>query len=130
MSQDLKLQTANLYLNIPDEWLEQLDHIALKKEKNIEELVLDIIGNYLSDSKFNLENSQLLEEYQKLSQRLEVLEKKDYQIERLTTKLEILEKLVATLQTKAVKEDSTVNNQGWDDDFEDEPDEVLTDFLL
>ncbi|WP_069790561.1 hypothetical protein A5482_001485 [Cyanobacterium sp. IPPAS B-1200] len=130
MSKDLKLQTANLYLNISDEWLEKLDNLAMEKEQNIEQLVLDIIGNYLSDSQLSLENNQRLEEYQNLNQRLEVLEKKDYQIERLTTKLEIIEKLVATLQTKAIKEDNTSSNQDWDDEFEDEPDEVLTDFLL
>ncbi|AFZ47686.1 hypothetical protein Cyast_1730 [Cyanobacterium stanieri PCC 7202] len=128
MSEDLKLQTANLYLNISDEWLEKLDKIALEKEQNIEELVLDIIGNYLSESKLTLENNQLLEKYEQLSQRLETLEKKDYQIERLTTKLDILEKLVATLQTKNTQEDN--DNGEWDDEFEDEPDEVLTDFLL
>lgn len=129
MSEDLKLQTANLYLNISDEWLEKLDTIALEKEQNIEELVLDIIGNYLSETKLTLENNQLLEKYEQLSQRLETLEKKDYQIERLSTKLDILEKLVATLQTKTIQENSN-NDQEWDDEFEDEPDEVLTDFLL
>ncbi|MBE9222915.1 hypothetical protein IQ215_09440 [Cyanobacterium stanieri LEGE 03274] len=131
MTQELNLQTANLYLNIPDEWLEKLDNIAVEKEKNIEQLVIDIIGNYLSNTQHLSENKQILEKYQKLSQRLEVLEKKDHQIERITTKLDILEKLVATLQTKVVKEDNTeTNNDNWDDEFEDEPDEVLTDFLL
>lgn len=130
MSEHLKLQTANLYLNIPDEWLEKLDSIALEKQQNIEELVLDIISHYLSENKLNLENSQLSEKYEQLSERLKNLEKKDYQIERLTTKLDILEKLVVTLQTKDIQEDNLNNNQKWDDEFEDEPDEVLTDFLL
>ena len=100
MSKDLKLQTANLYLNISDEWLEKLDNLAVEKEQNIEQLVLDIIGNYLSDSELNLENNQRLEEYQNLNQRLEVLEKKRLSNRKINNQIRNFRKVGGYLTNK------------------------------
>jgi len=130
MSNDLKLQPANLSLNLPDEWLENLDNIAAEKNQNIEELILEVIGDYLKSDNNKLSFKEILKEQKQLSKRLETLEKKDYQIERLTTRLDILEKLISMLQTEGVKTKKYDRDSFDDDNFEDEPDEVLTDFLL
>ena len=111
-------------------WLEKLDTIAAEKNQNIEQLVLDIVGNYLSQDTDVLHLGELSQQHQELSKRLEQLEKKDYQIERLTTRLDILEKLISVLQTQGIKTKKYARDSFDDEDFEDEPDEVLTDFLL
>jgi len=130
MSNDLKLQPANLSLNVPDEWLENLDNIAAEKNQSIEELILEVIGDYLKSDSNKLSLKEIFKEHQELSKRLEILEKKDYQIDRLTTRLNILEKLISVLQTEGVKTKKYNRDSFDEDDFEDEPDEVLTDFLL
>lgn len=130
MSNDLKLQPANLSLNVPDEWLENLDNIAAEKNQSIEELILEVIDDYLKLDSSKLSLKEIFKEHQELSKRLEILEKKDYQIDRLTTRLNILEKLISVLQTEGVKTKKYNRDSFDEDDFEDEPDEVLTDFLL
>ncbi len=130
MSNDLKLQPANLSLNVPDEWLENLDNIAAEKNQSIEELILEVIDDYLKLDSSKLSLKEIFKEHKELSKRLEILEKKDYQIDRLTTRLNILEKLISVLQTEGVKTKKYNRDSFDEDDFEDEPDEVLTDFLL
>lgn len=128
MNNNLNFQVANLSLNLPDEWLDELAKISLQKEQNIEELVKDIIGQYLTIDVEPLKIEEMLQKNKAIEGRLKVLENKDQQIEKLVNRLSILEKLVASLQIN--KSLAPVQFSQNYDDIEDEPDEILTDFLL
>ncbi|MBF2058431.1 MAG: hypothetical protein IGQ45_14760 [Cyanobacterium sp. T60_A2020_053] len=133
MSNNFNFQVANLSLNLPDEWLEKLDKIALQKEQNIEELVTDIIGQYLTIDIEPLKIEEILQKNKAVEGRLKVLENKvlenkDQQIEKIVNRLSILEKLVASLQIN--RSLAPVQFSQDYDEIEDEPDEILTDFLL
>lgn len=128
MNNNLNFQVANLSLNLPDEWLDELAKISLQKEQNIEELVKDIIGQYLTIDVEPLKIEEILQKNKAIEGRLKVLENKNQQIEKLVNRLSILEKLVASLQIN--KSLAPVQFSQNCDDIEDEPDEILTDFLL
>lgn len=132
MLDNLSLKKLNLNLELPLEWLEKIESLAHKEEQTVAEIITDLIGQNLGLDLQPLKFNRLKKQNQELEERLGLLENQDYQIEKLNHRLEILEKLVAQLQTQRFSpRPSLVNLPVSDDDeIEDEPDEVLTDFLL
>ncbi len=132
MSDNPQLKKLNLNLELPLEWLEKIESLAQKEGQTLEETMTDLIGQNLGLDIQALKLNRLRKQNLELEQRLAVLESQDYQIEKLNHRLEIMEKLIAQLQTQRFSSRPTLLNLPAvdDDDIEDEPDEVLTDFLL
>lgn len=121
----------NITLDLPSEWLEKIEHLAQEKKQPLTELITDIIGQYLGDNLHNNRLDRLEKQDQDLITRLTILESKDYDIENLKHRFEIMEKLIASLQTQVISRplDRIQRSMMIHEEIEDEPDEILTDFL-
>lgn len=119
----------NININLPSLWEDKIQNLALEKKQSLSELIIDIIGEYLDDNLTDID--QLPHNYQQLHERITALEEKHYVIQRLQSRLDITEKLVASLQNNFTSRpfQSLTHSLIIDDDMEDEPDEILTDFL-
>lgn len=131
MTEKIVNKSFNITLDLPIKWKAKIDNLAQEKNQSLSNLITDIIGQYLGDNLDDINVNRLQENYQDLSKRLKVLEAKDYQIERLQNRLDIMEKLIASLQTQVISRslDSLSYSVSIDEEIEDEPDEILTDFL-
>ncbi|MGI0480584.1 hypothetical protein ACN4EE_07315 [Geminocystis sp. CENA526] len=121
----------NITLDLPIEWLEKIEHLAQSKNLSLSQVITDIIGQYLGDNLYNSRLDRMEQQHQDLTKRLTVLETKDYDLDNLKYRFEIMEKLIASLQTQVISRpfdriDRTIMIQ---EEIEDEPDEILTDFL-
>jgi hypothetical protein len=133
MSDQTNTKKLNLELEFPLAWIEKIELLAQANEQSISEIIVDLVGNNLGLNVENLKINRLFNNYQNLEKRLGLLETKDYQIERLNHRLEIMEKLMAQLQTKRFSSPSSLLSlpvEDYEDEIEDEPDEILTDFLV
>ncbi|MBL1208847.1 hypothetical protein [Geminocystis sp. GBBB08] len=124
-------KSVNVNLDLPIEWREKIESLAIEKQQSLSDFITDVIGQYLGYNLDNLNINRLQENYQELSERLKILETKDYQIEKLQNRLDIIEKLVASLQTNVVSRPFNRLSHALmiNEEIEDEPDEILTDFL-
>lgn len=131
MTEKIVNKSLNITLDLPLEWKEKIENLALEKQQSLSELITNIIGEYLGYNLDDININRLQENYHELSQRLKVLEGKDYQIERLQNRLNIMEKLVASLQSQVISRplDRLSHGMIMDEEIDDEPDEILTDFL-
>lgn len=127
---------ANINIKIDYLSKEKLINIAKEKRVNLEDLLINIIDNYLQEENSNQEviNNQESEEikqnYQQLNQRLMVLEAKNLEADKIDNRISLLEKLVENLQYQiSPRHINKTANYDFDDDIDDEPDEILTDFL-
>lgn len=133
MSDQTNTKKLNLDLEFPLAWIEKIELLAQANEQSISEIIVDLVGNNLGLNVENLKINRLFNNYQNLEKRLGLLETKDYQIERLNHRLEIMEKLMAQLQTERFSSPSSLLSlpvEHYEDEIEDEPDEILTDFLV
>jgi uncharacterized protein YydD (DUF2326 family) len=131
MTEKIINKSFNITLDLPIKWKAKIDNLAQEKNESLSNLITDIIGQYLGDNLDDINVNRLQENYQDLSKRLKVLEAKDYQIERLQNRLDIMEKLIASLQTQVISRslDSLSYSVSIEEEIEDEPDEILTAFL-
>lgn len=131
MTEKIVNKSLNITLDLPIKWKAKIDDLAREKNESLSNLITDIIGQYLGYNLDDINVNRLQENYQDLSQRLKVLEGKDYQIERLQNRLNIMEKLIASLQTQVISRslDGLSYSVSIEEEIEDEPDEILTDFL-
>lgn len=127
---------AHIHLTIDYLSKEKLLNIAQKQKLNLEDLLANIINNYLQEKSSNQQviNNQELEEikhgYQQLNQRLILLEAKVLEGEKIGDRISLLEKLVENLQAHiSPRHIHKSTNYHFEDDIDDEPDEILTDFL-
>jgi len=121
----------NLSLNLPSDWYAQIESIAQEKELSLSELITNIIGQYLGNNLEDVRLDRLEKQYKDLNKRTAILENQDYQIAILQNRLEIMEKLIASLQTQVISRpvDRLSHSLMLNEEIEDEPDEILTDFL-
>ena len=134
-----KIIYKHLHLKLPEEYHKKLNALAVEKDKSITELMIQIISEYLSSNlqkKSDLEDinlDKIVQQYQELSDRLTVLENKDNQLEKLEERVVMVEKLMDAIQRQITVRDYAEKLPAHliaePDDFEDEPDEILTDFL-
>ncbi|NCO75591.1 MAG: hypothetical protein GW795_06260 [Cyanobacteria bacterium] len=132
MTEKIVKKSLNLTLDLPLQWTEKIEQLALEKQQPLSELITDIIGVYLSYNLDELNISRLQENYQELNKKVQILEAKDHYIDRLEHRLFIIEKLVSSLQTQIspYPRDKSISYAPIiEEEFEDEPDEILTDFL-
>lgn len=127
---------AHINLRIDYSSKEKLVKIAQEQKLNLEDLLITIIDKYLSENISNQEkisNQQLKDlqsSYEQLNQRLMVLEAKNLEVEKTDNRINILEKLVENIQYQiSPRHIHKTPSYDYDDDIDDEPDEILTDFL-
>ena len=128
-----------LHLKLSDEFYEKLNNLATENNISTSELGIKIINNYLSSDLINnifsqedkLEESTV--EYKELSDRLAILESKQIEIEKLEDRFLIMEKLMDSIQRQVTVRDyaGKIPDHLIDHshDIDDEPDEILSDFL-
>lgn len=119
-------------LEIPKEWNNELTKLQAKNNQSLEELILEILAQHLNINYDSFKVQKLAENLEELKKRIIYLEEQNYQFNKISNKMEILEKLMASLQTQNFKSSSSNINyiMEEDDEIEDEPDEILTDFLV
>ena len=131
-----------LTLNLPPSWIEKLNQIAKEKEQNIEKLVIELLGQTLASYEQKQELSvdqgkqkdSVKKENTDIDDRLKQLEAQQEKIADLEERIVMLEKLMDSLQRQVTIRDHAGSLPAHlidhsDDDVEDEPDEILTDFL-
>ncbi len=139
MTKKIIYQPLNLSINLPQEWHEKLNTLATEKKQSINELMIEAIAKIVnsdslapSDSLVN--NSEIFtKEYQELKNRLVFLETQNKELEDLKERFTIMEKLMDSIQRQVIVRDYAGKLPphliAESHDFEDEPDEILTDFL-
>ncbi|MEG3436125.1 ribbon-helix-helix protein, CopG family [Pannus brasiliensis CCIBt3594] len=109
-------ETARLETTLPRPWLDRLRAIARERGQSIEEVTRQAIAAYLGISPIEMEIATL---------RLEIGE-----ISKLSTQIAALHARLSLLEGRALmRTPSTAVESGEEDDYEDEPDEILNDFL-
>ncbi|MGF1481709.1 MAG: ribbon-helix-helix protein, CopG family [Cyanophyceae cyanobacterium] len=113
---------------VPQKWIERFELLSAQTGRSLTELVREAIAQYIGmDREVTVE---LEEEIVELKQKVSELEPHKQQLKSLHVRLEILEqKLSQTQADKTFQQSATPSPMLDDDDFDDEPDEILTDFL-
>ncbi len=131
----MSLENTKIEITVSPEWADQFNQLSLETKRSVEELVQEALGQYLEQSQTSLlsnspaiESSSLSKELSILKQRVQSLELLLNQVAKLESKISALEKIV--IPEISIPPHSTfaqlLTN---DDEDDDEPDEVLTDFL-
>jgi hypothetical protein len=125
------MNQGNIALKLPPEWAENLRELATKNNQSVQELILEILAKYLEVDYHSFQGRQIREEIKKLSEKISQLERQDYQFKKVTDRLYMLEKLIVSLQTQVnnSKPSKDLDLRDDEEDIDDEPDEILTDFL-
>ena len=135
-----------LNLNLPENWLTKLNKIAEDKGQNLEQLVIELLGKTLAEHDDDqpqplqkavekketpavVDNNKI----EDIDDRLKELEAKQAVIDKLEERVVMLEKLMDSVQRQVIVRDYAgklpphlIDDS---DHIDDEPDEILTDFL-
>ena len=135
-----------LNLNLPENWLTKLNKIAEDKGQNLEQLVIELLGKTLAEHDDDqpkplqkavekketpavVDNSKI----EDIDDRLKQLETKQAVIDKLEERVVLLEKLMDSVQRQVIVRDYAGKLPAHliddSDHIDDEPDEILTDFL-
>lgn len=130
----MTLETTTIETIVPQEWANQLNQYSLETGRSVAELVQEAIGQYLktistslNPNSKQLEDSLLEQELLILQQKVQSLELLFHQVSKLEAKITSIEKII--IPEVPITSDSTFAQLLTDDSDEDEPDEILTDFL-
>ena len=130
----MTLETTTIETTVPQEWANQLNQFSLETGRSVKELVQEAIGQYLktistslNPNSKQLEDSLLEQELLILQQKVQSLELLFHQVSKLEAKITSIEKII--IPEVPITSDSTFAQLLTDDSDEDEPDEILTDFL-
>jgi hypothetical protein len=130
----MTLETTTIETIVPQEWANQLNQYSLETGRSVAELVQEAIGQYLktiptslNPNSENLEDSRIEQELLILQQKVQSLELLFHQVSKLEAKITSIEKII--IPEVPITSDSTFAQLLTDDSDEDEPDEILTDFL-
>ncbi|CAD5911571.1 hypothetical protein PCC9214_00073 [Planktothrix tepida] len=130
----MSLQNIKIETSIPKEWASQLNQLSAETGHSVDKLVHEAIGHYLEKVQFssisnsaNLDASNLHQELLILQQKVQSLEPLLHQVAKLEAKIVTLEKII--IPEVPIIPNSTFAQLLTNDDDDDEPDEVLTDFL-
>ncbi len=130
--------TRELHLSVPAEWVAQLDAIAAASQRPRDEVCREAIARYLAasdrDQLSRDEVIRLESELAALRQQLGRLDAVETALARLTRRQDSLER--ATDEPQKVRPAEPVSSASTAEDdaedwglFDDEPDEILADFL-
>ena len=130
----MTLETTTIETIVPQEWANQLNQYSLETGRSVAELVQEAIGQYLktiptslNPNSENLEDSRIEQELLILQQKVQSLELLFHQVSKLEAKITSIEKII--IPEVPITSDSTFAQLLTNDSDEDEPDEILTDFL-
>ncbi|MFM6209935.1 hypothetical protein [Planktothrix sp.] len=130
----MTLETTTIETTVPQEWVNQLNQFSLETGRSVQELVQEAIGQYLktistslNPNSQNLEDSRIEQDLLILQQKVQSLELLFYQVSKLEAKITSIEKII--IPEVLITSDSTFAQLLTNDSDEDEPDEILTDFL-
>lgn len=130
----MTLETTTIETTVPQEWVNQLNQFSLETGRSVQELVQEAIGQYLktistslNPNSQNLEDSRIEQDLLILQQKVQSLELLFYQVSKLEAKITSIEKII--IPEVPITSDSTFAQLLTNDSDEDEPDEILTDFL-
>jgi len=130
----MSLENIKIETTISPEWAERLNQLSLETGSSLEELVQEAIGQYLEKIKVSDNSDSVDLQYLNLQKELLTLQKKVQSLEPLlhqVTKLEVkiigIEKIV--MPKLSISPSSTCAQLLINDNDQDEPDEILTDFL-
>jgi predicted DNA-binding protein len=130
----MTLETTTIETTVSQELAHQLNQYSLETGRSVAELVQEAIYQYLETIKTslksksqNLEDSTINQEILILQKKVQSLELLFHQVSKLEAKITSIEKIIIPEVT--ITSDSTFAQLLTDDSDEDEPDEILTDFL-
>ncbi len=130
----MTLETTTIETTVPQELADQLNQYSLETGRSVAELIQEAIYQYLETIKTslklnsqNLEDSTINQEILILQKKVQSLELLFHQVSKLEAKITSIEKIIIPEVT--ITSDSTFAQLLTDDSDEDEPDEILTDFL-
>lgn len=123
------MNKTTIELKLPKKWAKKIIELADKNNQLVDELILEILAKYLDIDYGKFEGKQIRKEIDILNTKIDQLQERDYQFQKVTTKLNMLEKLIASLQSQVMHSQPLNKTPIIHDDIEDEPDEILTDFL-
>ena len=131
----MSLDNIKIETTVSPEWAAQLNQLSLETGHSLEELIQEAIGQYLdktrgflSSQSVDLEYFNLQKELLNLQEKVESLKPLLNQVAKLEAKIFALEKIV--IPELSISPSSTFSQLLTDDNDQDEPDEVLTDFLV
>lgn len=131
----MSLEITKIETTVSSEWAEQLHQLSLETGHSLEELIQEAIGQYLDKTRISLSSQSVDLEYFNLQKELLDLQKKvkslealSNQVAKLEAKLLGIEKIV--IPKPSLSPISTSSQVLTDNNDQDEPDEVLTDFLV
>ncbi|MGL4503310.1 MAG: hypothetical protein ACRC2M_10685 [Planktothrix sp.] len=131
----MSLDNTKIETTVSSEWAEQLNQLSLKTGHSLEELIQEAIGQYLdktsvflSSESVDLQYLNLQKELLNLQEKVKSLEPLSNQVAKLEAKLLGIEKIV--IPKPSLSPSSNFSKFLTDDNDQDEPDEVLTDFLV
>ncbi|OKH24494.1 hypothetical protein NIES593_07410 [Hydrococcus rivularis NIES-593] len=131
---------ATLEVNVPQAWIEQFETLANQSGRSASELVREALAHYLGISgqqpatsldRLSSELKTFKAELAELTQKVNALSEKSYLITTMSARLTTLERAIAlgnSTQTATAAPSQLMDTD--DDDYDDEPDEILTDFLM
>ncbi|WP_013322874.1 ribbon-helix-helix protein, CopG family [Gloeothece verrucosa] len=126
---------------VPQEWINQFEKLAQQSGRSVTELVRDALAQYIgidaSSSKVVSQLEQVQIELKLLRQKIAEMELYKTQIRELSVRLAAVEQSRGKERSQFLSPNSLSFSQSSlikseteeDEDYEDEPDEVLTDFL-
>lgn len=131
----MSLEITKIETTVSSEWAEQLHQLSLETGHSLEELVQEAIGQYLDKTRVLLSSQSVDLEYFNLQKELLDLQAKVESLKPLLNQVAKLEAKMVTLEKIVVPElslspSSTFSQLLTDDNDQDEPDEILTDFLV
>lgn len=124
---------------VPQEWIDKFELLAKHRGRSVSELVRDALAQYIgideSSSKIVSQLAQFQAELKLLKQKITEVELYKTQIKELSVRLAVVEQNMGKAQSQLFSSNSSsseawlIDNEIDEDYIDDEPDEVLTDFL-
>ncbi|AFY78771.1 MAG: ribbon-helix-helix protein, CopG family [Hydrococcus sp. C42_A2020_068] len=131
---------ATLEVNVPQAWIEQFETLANQSGRSASELVREALARYLDISgqqpatsldRLSSELKTFKAELAELTQKVNALSEKSYLITTMSARLTTLERAISLGNLKQTTTSTPCQLMDTDDDdYDDEPDEILTDFLM
>lgn len=125
---------------VPQEWIDRFEKLAKQRGHSVTEVVRDALAKYIgidaNSAKMFSQLEQCQTEIKLLKKKITELELYKTQIKDLSIRLSCVEQNIGKIQTQSINTNSKASSETWlikdtidEDDFDDEPDEILTDFL-
>lgn len=123
---------------VPQEWIDKFEILAKQTGRSVTDLVREALAQYIGIDKSSSTIVSQLEQFQSelklLKQKIREVELYKTQIRELSVRLAVVEQSMGKVRTQLISSDLSSSSEveliesEIDEDYEDEPDEILTDF--